>query len=99
MNSSSQSHLGQNQLALGMSYPELALLTNLGQHLFSSARGNQGYAHSQEHQYKADEEMDERPFNGRGGRTRSGGDSRSSSAYASRHQAAEQRRRTRINER
>ena len=33
-----------------------------------------------------------------GGRTRSS-DSRSSSAYASRHQAAEQRRRTRINER
>lgn len=34
----------------------------------------------------------------RGGRTRSG-DSRSSSAYASRHQQAEARRRTRINER
>eukprot|EP00775_Hariotina_reticulata_P012183 gene12183-12320_t len=80
-----------------MSYPELALLTNLGQHLFSSV-AHQGYAHSQEQQYKADEEMEERPSNGRG-RTRSGGDSRSSSAYASRHQAAEQRRRTRINER
>lgn len=65
----------QNILAAGLAgvaYPELALLSNLG-----SLMGQQQY----HEQHKAD---DDRGARG-GGRTRSG-DSRSSSAYASRHQ-------------
>lgn len=102
-----QPNLGLGGLANiggGLGYPELALLSSLGAH--GLGMGNMGsgmgqmpaYGHPEGQPQPADQ--DEQRQGGRGGgRTRSGGDSRSSSAYASRHQAAEQRRRTRINER
>jgi hypothetical protein len=68
------------------SYPEIALFSQFGQ-LFP---GTTQIAQQQKH-WNAE-------TNNRGGRTKSG-DTKSSSAYASRHQAAEQKRRNRINDR
>jgi hypothetical protein len=103
-----QPNLGLGGLANiggGLGYPELALLTSLGAH--GLGMGNMGsgmgqmpaYGQSGDRHPKPGDQDEQRQGNRGGGRTRSGGDSRSSSAYASRHQAAEQRRRTRINER
>lgn len=102
-----QPNLGLGGLANiggGLGYPELALLSSLGAH--GLGMGNMGSGMGQMPAYGQPDgqpkpvDQDEQRQGGRGGgRTRSGGDSRSSSAYASRHQAAEQRRRTRINER
>ena len=68
-------------------YPEIALFSQFNQ-LFPGAAE---LAQQQQMQRNAE-------TTNRGGRTKSG-DTKSSSAYASRHQAAEQRRRTRINDR
>ena len=68
-------------------YPEIALFSQFNQ-LFPGAAEM-----AQQQQMLRNAEA-----TNRGGRTKSG-DTRSSSAYASRHQAAEQRRRTRINDR
>ena len=68
-------------------YPEIALFSQFN-HLFPGAAE---MAQQQQMQRNAETAN-------RGGRTKSG-DTKSSSAYASRHQAAEQRRRTRINDR
>ena len=74
-------------------YPEIALFSQFGQ-LFPGAAD---LAHYQQHLAQAAAPAPARPRAGAG--SRSGSDSKTSSAYASRHQAAEQRRRTRINER
>jgi hypothetical protein len=101
-----QPNLGLGGLANiggGLGYPELALLSSLGAH--GLGMGNMGSGMGQMPAYGQPDgqpkpaDQDEQRQSRGGGRTRSGGDSRSSSAYASRHQAAEQRRRTRINER
>jgi hypothetical protein len=68
-------------------YPEIALFSQFNQMFPGAAE----LAQQQQMQRNAE------TIN-RGGRTKSG-DTKSSSAYASRHQAAEQRRRTRINDR
>lgn len=86
-------------LAANMGYPELALLSGLsaGFNIPAAAAAAQHGQFGDDHGHDKQMDLDERQGASRG-RTRSG-DSRSSSAYASRHQAAEQRRRTRINER
>ena len=77
----------------GSVYPDLALFSQFG-----SLFGGQSFdLAALQNQQKAPAQDDRLAAASRG-RTRSS-DSRSSSAYASRHQAAEQRRRTRINER
>ncbi|KAK9822563.1 hypothetical protein WJX74_004772 [Apatococcus lobatus] len=76
-------------------YPEIALFSQLGQ-LFPQAQELQLQQHQQHAGVMAQQQPAE---SGRtNGRAKSS-DSKASSAYASRHQAAEQRRRTRINER
>ncbi len=73
-------------------YPEIALFSQLGQ-LFPQAAELQ----MQQQQHGT---MPQQPTeSGRGNARTKSSDSKASSAYASRHQAAEQRRRTRINER
>lgn len=68
-------------------YPEIALFSHFTQ-LFP---GTTEIAQQQQRHWNAE-------TSNRGGRSKSG-DTKSSSAFASRHQAAEQRRRTRINDR
>lgn len=75
-------------------YPEMAL------HLLAQQQAGAAHMVSHAHHVHPSMQHQQQDDDGgsRGGRTRSG-DSRSSSAYASRHQQAEARRRTRINER
>jgi hypothetical protein len=77
-------------------YPEMAL------HLLAQQQAGAAHmvshAHGMQHNMQQQQDDGDERGASRGGRTRSG-DSRSSSAYASRHQQAEARRRTRINER
>lgn len=84
----------------GSMFPEIALFSQFGQ-LFPQYNELSNQLQSQKgngaEEVKAGL-MGRGPGGNGGGRTRSS-DSRTSSAYASRHQAAEQRRRTRINER
>jgi hypothetical protein len=84
----------------GSMFPEIALFSQFGQ-LFPQYNELSNQLQSQKgngaEEVKAGL-MGRGPAGNGGGRTRSS-DSRTSSAYASRHQAAEQRRRTRINER
>lgn len=79
-------------------HPEMALHLLQQQVSATGGMAAQHGSHAQHmHSIQQAADDDERGAS-RGGRTRSG-DSRSSSAYASRHQQAEARRRTRINER
>ncbi|KAF8063074.1 CRNKL1 [Scenedesmus sp. PABB004] len=93
---------GANLAALGLGAAELALLSNLGGWYAPQAGAAHGGhleagAHHAGGAKPGGGEAEER-VGGSRGRTRSN-DSRSSSHYASRHQQAEARRRTRINER
>ncbi len=74
-------------------YPEIALFSQLGQ-LFPQAQELQ-LQQQQQHGILQQQPVE----SGRGNGRSKSSDSKASSAYASRHQAAEQRRRTRINER
>lgn len=76
----------------GTVYPEIALFSQFGQ-LFPQYAELAQLQNQQQNSLGGDDSK-----NDARGKTRSS-DSRSSSAYASRHQAAEQRRRTRINDR
>ncbi len=80
----------QQQPAATALYPEIALFSQIGQ--FFPQMQELGQFQQQGAGAEAGRASNSR------GRTKSS-DSKNSSAYASRHQAAEQRRRTRINER
>lgn len=76
-------------------YPEIALFSQLGQ-LFPQAQEMQLQHQQQQGGMMTQQQPAE---SGRANGRAKSSDSKASSAYASRHQAAEQRRRTRINER
>lgn len=79
-------------------YPEMALHLLAQQQATGHMVHPVAHAAALHHHQHQQEQVEDRAASRGGGRTRSG-DSRSSSAYASRHQQAEARRRTRINER
>ena len=86
-------------------YPDISLFSQFGQ-LFPQLNNDQQGLQQQQINAQTgsfltgpDDVAGDERARGSGRPARSSGDSRGSGAYASRHQAAEQRRRTRINER